>query len=394
MKKLPLRLSITILIYWLFSFASAAQSLSPTPKSNDVEVRSIQSNVPTAPKERLILVTEVVGGATLLAGVFVVIRARNGILSYHVNQFRVFFMVTNVHVSAAQLSTKLEREFEEVFKKNPIATAKVDPDDMKGLIQFIPKKLAKIGRAITGYWDYVELVPRVRDNVFHVHTLLWDVTRSKQVQGLNPEEIAKLPSYEDAKTVKANRSWIQTTFGIRFFKQHFLAGTRSWCIHEALGCDQYEEPHPSGKPLFLETAALEKSSHISYKGVTRGAIETTWQCFLRDALNVLDVSSVSCQQTDHQGRFRLGPPYKPGAFRRTVSRVKKMLRKGKANENDPHTSSDWRAVLISDKIQIWQREAQFNQSQLKSLANGYGERLFELHPGIREEYFNSFESSD
>lgn len=356
------RLLIIGVACYIFSLECLAQSTSPTPPDSNGTFTELIRFV-TDEKEELILVA--VGG--LGVTVFVIRRVGKGIFSYHVNQFRVYFMVGSCNVTPAILSKKLEDSFNKIFKEGSFAKAGEHLEGGPALIEFRAQRLLA---STFGRVDIVVKEPRAGDAVFHVRTLGKDAARTAEVRGkpvITAEKLLKSSPRKPWYKRAVNR--IKKIVTLDFLNQHFLAGVRSWCITQATDCKKYGEPVPRrDNSFFLETAAFERYSSLPYWFIPRGDIEKIWHEFLCDALKELDKSirPDSCTVSDNRGKYKL---------------------------NDREWEPEDRPKKAADDsiIEIWQRDVKFKKKALKSLDDqeGYGPRLFSLHPGIREEYLNA-----
>jgi len=356
------RLLIIGVTFYIFSLECLAQPTSPTPPDSNGALPELMRLV-TDNKEQLILVT--ISG--LVVTVFVIRRVGKGIFSYHVNQFRVYFIVGDCDVTSAILSKKLEDSFNKIFKKGQLAEADEHSEGGPGLIEFRARHLLA---STFGKVDIVVKEPRAGDAVFHVRTLGKDAARTEEVRGksvITAEKLLKSSPRKPLYKRAVNR--FKKIVALDFLNQHFLTGVRSWCIIQATDCKKYGEPVPRrDNSFFLETAAFERYSSLPYWFIPRNAIKETWYGFLYNALEELDKSirPDSCTVSDNLEKHKLND-------------------QGWEREAWPKKAAD------DSIIEIWQRDVKFKKNALKSLSDpeGYGPRLFSLHPGIKEEYLNA-----
>jgi hypothetical protein len=388
------------LFFYVFSLQAFAQSATPSPSASDGE-RTTVASTPTDHSQEKDHTKEIIFGLSATGGVvalYAYLRMRDGTGAYHVNQFRVYFIIEETSFKPARLSENLEKNFTEAFTDDNIATAYKPQEGSPDLIGFritgvrrwlakAPIKAAKLfGRDVRGEReDNVEISrPNGSDAVIQARTLQYAAALTARVEDL-PERMAR-------------ENLIEKVIDFHPLDQHFLAGIRSWCIAEATHCDQYGEPVPPGcHTLFLETAAFERYSYwIYWMGVERGAIRQTWQRFLYDALELLGTKAeaVDCKESGNRGQHVLGG--KPSQVQSGLKLAGQAITLGLYKPAD----GIWKKVRVprrqfgGRKIQVWQRERAYEEERLEDFgAEEYVRaRLFSLHLGIAKEYRDALRS--
>lgn len=277
--------------------------------------------------------------ATLgIAGSILVIRARDGVGQYHVNQYRIYF-VASTGATAAKISEQIENRFEQIFEPNGIAEA--HKSDERNAVLFMVKGWKRwVYKFVFGppRFDGVRLL-RQTDRVFQADTALINETPG-----------------------------LATCLFPKHFAKHFLSGTRSWYVGE-IETHEFEPISDQSSVFFLETAAFERySSWLYWFAVWRSEITKTWRDFVCDAMSIQD----------------------PEVLPADCKLLGKAVFGGK----------QWRQVVYRDNRTVWEREVAFDRKKVwyrwrsRPLEKAesdepYFKRLFQLHPGLKSQMDDS-----